>query len=627
MIRREGKRIANRIRSNRIKDNMTRSRQDRGLIGHGLARTSTDAHGQRLCLSVQVCVGLCLVFFATIAAGSIQSPTVPQSSYRSGLVRSPNPIDTSSNLPITGNVQGGKHFRGDIPYSSPSAFQAPLGSTSLDSFLRYSAVPQTRASQPQNYTPFYSSTGSVTTTVPGYQGVFSPTSPRIVGGLGQSASQSPDLMAASESALSQTSTSDINTGVGPSVGTPPSLRYGTLSRSPEEMRGIIAKELGGQLGEPPLSPTGDPLLTPDEYRQRLEQLRQGVEKLQNADGQPQQDLGIDTRTTPTQTTGPQSLQQSLQEPLRPAPPLGEQQDAATQPEERLAENLRTVPPSGRRLELYDPSAANSEIGLAATPDQTGQVAGPLSDQAGVPPSEPAKLPALQRIEETSRKFDTASKFLNRSTNNQPETGTIQDRLRNASKRNAAAQDDAEPNLTRAQSEALQQSPAGQGQTSPSSGSLTQDQFNHYLAAGRLYLRQGRYYRAADSFTLASVYIPHDPRAHLGSSHALLAAGEYVSSAASLARAIDLDAQHALQKVDLVETLGGPDLFVERISSLEERAQGGDNTTELQFLLAYVYLQMDRPDEARNAIQAVKQALPSSPAVNALSAAIDPTTAK
>ncbi len=84
------------------------------------------------------------------------------------------------------------------PLQLALSFQAPLGSTSLDSFLRYSAVPETRTSQPQNYTPFYSSTGTVTTTVPGYQGVFSPSSPRIVGSLGQSASRSVDTMATTE---------------------------------------------------------------------------------------------------------------------------------------------------------------------------------------------------------------------------------------------------------------------------------------------------------------------------------------------------------------------------------------------------------------------------------------------
>ncbi len=586
---------------------MAESRQQDKLSGHGPVRT---------CLSVPVCVRPCLILIltlATVADGSIQSPTVPQSSSRSGLVRSPNPIDTSSNLPITGNVQGGKHFRGDIPYSSPFAFQGPLGSTSLDSFLRYSAVPQTRASQPQNYTPFYSSTGTVTATVPGYQGVFSPSSPRIIGSLGQSAGESQDLMAASESAMTGTSTS-----IGPSGGASSGLRYGTMSTSPVDPQGITAGELGRRLGESPLSPTGDPLMTPDEYRQRLEQLRQSVERLQNAGTPTGQDLSIDTRTNPAQAIGQQSLLPSLQEPAQPVPPTtpGRQPDAVIPPGET---SFQTVPASGPRLELYDPAAVGAQRSLSATSGPMGQATGPLPDRTVVQPAEPVKLPALQRIEETSREFDATARF----RDNQPDAGTIQDRLQSPSRRDAGTRGDAESSLTRAQSEALQQSPAGQAKMPPDSGSLTKDQFDHYLAVGRQSMRQGRYDRAADAFTLASAYIPHDPRAHLGNSQALLAAGEYVGSAVSLARAVELDAKHALRKIDLVETLGGPDLFVERISNLEERAQSGDHTTELQFLLAYVYLQMDRTDEARSLIQTVQQALPSSPAVKALAVAVEP----
>jgi tetratricopeptide (TPR) repeat protein len=140
------------------------------------------------------------------------------------------------------------------------------------------------------------------------------------------------------------------------------------------------------------------------------------------------------------------------------------------------------------------------------------------------------------------------------------------------------------------------------------------------------MQQGRYYRAVDSFTLASVYIPHDPRAHLGKSHALLAAGEYVSSAVSLARAVELDARYALAKLNLVEIIGGPDAFVQRITNLEERARAGD-AAQLQFLLAYVNFQMDQPAEARAAIEAARQGLPASTAVNLLEAAIQGAAAR
>ena len=60
-------------------------------------------------------------------AGSspISSSTLPPSSYEGGLFTNPNPFDSSGNLLVTGNVGGGKHFRGSIPYNSPTSFGAP----------------------------------------------------------------------------------------------------------------------------------------------------------------------------------------------------------------------------------------------------------------------------------------------------------------------------------------------------------------------------------------------------------------------------------------------------------------------------------------------------------------------
>ena len=93
--------------------------------------------------------------------------TVPPSSIQSGLVNSPNPIDTSGNLVITGNVRGGKHFRGTVPYRSITDFQASVGTSSLDSFLRDSASPDDFGRYLGGYSPFYSRTATVASTQPG----------------------------------------------------------------------------------------------------------------------------------------------------------------------------------------------------------------------------------------------------------------------------------------------------------------------------------------------------------------------------------------------------------------------------------------------------------------------------
>jgi hypothetical protein len=61
-----------------------------------------------------------LLVFASDARASygtspVGSPTLPPSSYEGGLITTPNPLDNSSNAVITGNVRGGKQFRGPIP--------------------------------------------------------------------------------------------------------------------------------------------------------------------------------------------------------------------------------------------------------------------------------------------------------------------------------------------------------------------------------------------------------------------------------------------------------------------------------------------------------------------------------
>ncbi|MGD8500257.1 MAG: hypothetical protein PVJ86_06400, partial [Phycisphaerales bacterium] len=111
----------------------------------------------------------------------IGSSTVPPSSIRSGLLGTPDPIDTSGNLLITGNVRHGRHFRGTVPYRSTRSFGSSLGSSSLSSFLRDTAGSEDfgRYSYTYRTQPYYSQSETVTTMVPGRPGVFRPTSTQI----------------------------------------------------------------------------------------------------------------------------------------------------------------------------------------------------------------------------------------------------------------------------------------------------------------------------------------------------------------------------------------------------------------------------------------------------------------
>jgi len=136
-------------------------------------------------VAVVLSVTLCWPTSWSIENPGIGNPvgpgTIPPSTFGSGLFSSPSPIDTSGNLLITGNVRRGRHFRGDVPYGSPTSFGSSLGSSSLNSFLRDSAGPEDLKTYYNQYgnQPYYSPTGTVTTMMPGRSGIFMPENTRI----------------------------------------------------------------------------------------------------------------------------------------------------------------------------------------------------------------------------------------------------------------------------------------------------------------------------------------------------------------------------------------------------------------------------------------------------------------
>ncbi len=152
-------------------------------------------------------------------------------------------------------------------------------------------------------------------------------------------------------------------------------------------------------------------------------------------------------------------------------------------------------------------------------------------------------------------------------------------------------------------------------------SFSEDKFNRHMRAAELYLKQGRYYRAADAYTLASIYRPDDPLACAGKSHALFASGEYMSSALFLSRALQIFPEYAQFKIDIEAMVGDRDKLETRVVDAEEWLERS-GAPELHFLLAYVYYQMDRPQRAKEAVNAAYEKMPEAPAILALKKAIE-----
>ena len=229
---------------------------------------------------------------------------------------------------------------------------------------------------------------------------------------------------------------------------------------------------------------------------------------------------------------------------------------------------------------------------------------------------------MQRVEEIARAFDAPGQLVEHPLQNS--TGGVPSSTKPVSKPTDQAQ-------------AAPSNPAFAGTTSPplkqrsfegvaparppALNAVSKKKFDSCMALAQLDMQQGRYSRAAESFTLASVYNPTDAKPQIGRSRALLAAGEYLGSAVSLAKAIELNPRSALAKSDLIEVLGGVDRCIQRITDLQQQAET-NSAPGLQLLLAYVCYEMNEPEGAKTAIRAAKKGLPSSVSVDLLQTAIE-----
>ncbi|UCC98274.1 MAG: hypothetical protein JSW66_20820 [Phycisphaerales bacterium] len=578
--------------------------------------------------------------------------TVPQSSISGGLVRTADPIDTTGNLLMTGNVRRGMHFRGTVPYQSPTRFGSTLGSSSLSSFLRDTAGPEDIRSRPQRYgaQPYYSATETVTTTRPGRAEVVSPTSAMM------STRMQQDTRTPGTAAL----------GLDAPLTKPMSLAPGTS---------VTLSHPGGRqtqqnfLGESFLSPDGSFLqrtqINPRDVRESTsdrEGERSAVQQYRDwslqADGttktitagsawdrelrvlsqqQPEQDLKT---KGPLQYFSPgENLEKSGTQ--TPAEPVTDWPD--------IREPLRTD--STKPLsEVYGDLARKDALAVEGGDGYTPVAGEDLSSQNTSGQSQRDVLERVrQQLEVLTKSVETSLQSLpgKASTTTggaitKPERMLWGSQLHESSGLGTVRTEDAHLGFDEAAGGA-----DSQDQTSALSDfgkmsraeiatearrimgphtsleSLSHARFSEYIRAAEEHLRAGRYYRAADSFALAAVYEPDHPAVLAGKSHALFAAGEYMSSALFLSRALSVLPEYAQVEVDLVALLGGQGRIARRLADIEQwYARSGSG--QLQFLLSYVYYRMGRLVEAQRAIEAAYQKMPQLPAVRTMKAAIDGT---
>jgi len=573
--------------------------------------------------------------------------TVPQSSIQSGLIRSPDPIDTSGNLVITGNVRGGRYFRGVVPYRSPTDFGSALGSSGLDSFLRDSAGSESFGRYTRRPQAFYSPSGTVARISGGQFRVFEP-------------------------ARSQSSVGYVTGGF-------------TLARLSYE-RSLLADSLlyqdGGEtLRRFRLSPVS-PLETPSRVlpeivdlardRDLLEVIPERERKKAYERLWAKEARWSDVRS---KSVGQESLERveavtQHVEGLERVPlqkvhleVTGEREELLGDGESEGLDSVRFGEDSLRsEVSLQTPSEEGSkdlvsgpEVGDLEGDVGTEKGEGILSRGTQQREAEFGLNEVVRRVDRTEGSAPLESGLL-RKTNVESvlEKGIGESSLLEESGASYVGGTTSEQVSKRVEDLGT----FGGGLTSvgetsyreraesimrPYGGfqSYVAAKFKEYMRAGDVYLQEGKYYRAADSYTLASVYKSGSAVAEAGKSHALLAAGEYMSSSLFLMRAFDKFAESEVSVGEGAQEGSGSsvlllfsssfslvdrDTLEKRVSDIEawhERT----GSSELQFLLGYVYYQMGRCERAGGAIEAAYGDMGDVEAVRALKKAIESGPAK
>ena len=466
-----------------------------------------------------------------LAIDTLGSLTTPQSSRTSGLSRSPSSFANNGNRIITGNVGGGKHFRGFVPYNSATDFGGNLGSASLDSFLRYSQPNVLRSRSPGTFQPFYSAGGTVTRTIPGQRRIETP----VV---------SPYGVRGYRARFPKTEQTQFN--ISESMRNA-YKRQRPFSQVPEDVFKDVTLPMSSEKQFKEIVTDSEEF---EKAKQRAaEMVRQMQEKAETEDG----DTLSKFKILPPKTLD----KEHLIEPFK-------------------AEDMTEQFIPKTKVDVYQQMQ-----------EQTEELNKLLQAQAE----------AKEAVEAETDEDVDVDKDEDKDKDERPKPDDKFERI-----------------LLEAQAENI----LGKHKTF---ASYSRDKFNYHMRQAEERLKQGQYYRAADSYTMANMYKPNDPLAFAGKSHALFAAGEYLSSALYLARAIEAFPEYVMFKVDLEAMIPDKDALENRIIEAVEWHVKSDSA-ELQFLLSYVYYQLDEIAKAKETINLAIEKMPESKAAAILKMAID-----
>lgn len=446
------------------------------------------------------------------------SPTAPGSTYQNNLVRSSSDFFSyDQNLVVTGNVTGGRQFRGLLPYSSP--YSVGVGSISpVDSFIRRSAGSSYGSDRsPGIVDPYFIPRRTASTLLRGDVSGLNPPKITFPGGTGEFALQDKPVAAPVD-------TSGIY--------------------RPRSMLSMSAAELGRLSGRDLLQ---DALLLPaDNF---------GLNRIVESD---ENELPVRPGLEPVLDEMRESIiEDELVDSGRPLKP-----DVPVDPETK------------ELMELLDKGQESQDQIRELMIDK------PVEDAEEAEDFVDAK-------DEVKQKSEYESKLPERPEPRKVEPGEAKAIL-------------------------------GKYKTFEN---LARAKYGEFMADGVSLLKAGKFYKAIDAFVLASVWDSRNADAYIHRAIGHFAAGEYMSGSLFVQTAIKISPEYASRKMDLPVLLGGKDVIEDRLlEAAEWYKRNADG--EIAFLMAYVYYQQGRINEAQKYIVTAQEQMQENKAVALLKEAID-----
>ena len=529
--------------------------------------------------------------------------TVPPSSYQSGQFSNPKAPDVDGNLLITGNVRRGMHFRDTVPYSSTTSFRGDLGSSSLSSFLRDSAGTEDLGYSANRYSvqPYYLQSRTVATTRPGYSGVLGQVGARVNNRRMQSGFTTGTYVS-----NSQTQTLPDGNTLASDVRSQGTQTQDSVPVEPRIVNSIRELQLLTQQAKSNVSAKDQQLMI-ERYQEQKQET-----------GDRRQETGI-----------------SFETELVAADLVNKQSSTEKYNSFELLDQSRTTERTQRAVPDFGRDKLEAQTTLAEAYAQTNAMTFPdevISAESDINVQGERDRVTSDIIEQVKRQLDDLINSINKKESQ--ETGRTSKETRTniglssgGLRRGESSYNPAESaiggldnlkGLSQANLSAKAKSIRGT-QTNPDTFSMSR--FNHHFQEAQDHLHGGRYYAAADSFALASIYKPGELLCYAGRGHALLGAGEYISSALFLSRSIEANPEYVKTKIDLAAMLGGENKLESRIADIKEWL-GQSGSGKLEFLLGYVYYRIGRLGPAQQAIDAAYAKIPQSAAVAAVKKAVN-----